>query len=98
TPAADGDRPRQLIEAASSGNLDRALNAVPEGARGTVAHATREGFLAGMNEILLLGALLAVIGAAFALLLVREHEIEREAVSEEPDARGGKPALEGAQV
>ena len=33
TPARDGDRPRQLIEAASSGNLDQALAAVPPGAR-----------------------------------------------------------------
>jgi EmrB/QacA subfamily drug resistance transporter len=98
TPAADGDRPRQLIEATSSGNLGQALKAVPEGARGTVAHATREGFLAGMNEILLLGALLSIIGAAIALLLVREHEIEREEVSEEPSAQAAELALEGAQA
>jgi EmrB/QacA subfamily drug resistance transporter len=97
TPAAAGDRPRQLIEAASSGNLGQALKAVPAGARGTVAHATREGFLAGMNEVLLLGALLSIIGAALALLLVREHDIEREAVNEEPE-EGGELALEGAQA
>src|SRR6202008_1920480 len=66
-PAASGERPRQLIEAASSGNLGAALNGVPEGARATVAHATREGFLAGMNEILLLGALVAFVGGALAL-------------------------------
>ena len=98
TPAASGDRPRQLIEAASSGNLGQALKAVPAGARGTVAHATREGFLAGMNEVLLLGALLSIVGAALALLLVREHEIEREAVDEEPDAQNDKLALEGVQA
>ena len=55
TPAAEGDHPRQLIEAASSGNLGQALNAVPRGARETVSHAAREGFLSGINEILLLG-------------------------------------------
>jgi EmrB/QacA subfamily drug resistance transporter len=93
TPAADGDHPRQLIEAASSGNLGQALSAVPPGARGTVTHAAREGFLAGMNEVLLLGALLSIIGAALALLLVQEHQIEREAASEE-----GELALEGAQA
>jgi EmrB/QacA subfamily drug resistance transporter len=97
TPAAAGDQPRQLIEAASSGNLGQALKAVPAGARGTVAHATREGFLAGMNEVLLLGALLAIIGAALALLLVREHDIEREAVDEEPE-ESGELTLEGAQA
>ena len=98
TPGASGDRPRQLIEAASSGNLGQALNGIPAGARSTVAHATREGFLAGMNEVLLLGALLAIIGAALALLLVHEHQIEREAVGEEAGAQAGEPALEGAQA
>jgi hypothetical protein len=98
TPAGGGDRPRQLIEAASSGNLGQALKAVPAEARGTVAHAAREGFLAGMNQVLLLGALLAIIGASLALLLVREHEIDREAASEEPGAGEGELALEGAQT
>ncbi|MBV9603760.1 MAG: MFS transporter [Solirubrobacterales bacterium] len=78
TPAAAGDHPRQLIEAASSGRLDAALAAVPHGARALVAGATRQGFLSGLNTILLLGALLAFAGAAVAAWLVREHEIERE--------------------
>jgi predicted MFS family arabinose efflux permease len=47
TPAASGDRPRQLVEAASSGHLDHALAAVPPGARETVSHAAGEGFLRG---------------------------------------------------
>jgi EmrB/QacA subfamily drug resistance transporter len=96
TPAADGDRPRQLIEASSSGNLGQALASVPDGARETVAHAAREGFLAGMNEILLLGALLSFAGSALALLLVREGEIEREELVEEADSREPQLAFEGA--
>jgi EmrB/QacA subfamily drug resistance transporter len=92
TAAAEGDRPRQLIEAASSGNLDQALASVPEPARDAVATAAREGFLAGMNEILLLGALLSFAGSLLALWLVREHEIERE-----PNALGAlEPAPESA--
>ena len=82
TPAASGSRPRELIEAASSGNLDHALGAVPPGSRETVAHAAREGFLAGMNEILLLGGVLALAGSVVALLFVREREIERESLVE----------------
>jgi EmrB/QacA subfamily drug resistance transporter len=80
TPAATGERPRQLIEAASTGNLDQAVAAVPPGARETVANAAREGFLVGLNDILLFGALLAFLGAIASLWLVREHEIEREPV------------------
>jgi EmrB/QacA subfamily drug resistance transporter len=78
TPAASGARPRELVEAASSGNLDQVLGAVPAGSRGTVAHAAREGFLAGMNDILMLGGVLALAGSVAALLLVREREIDRE--------------------
>ncbi len=78
TPAATGEHPRQLIEAASSGRLNAALAAVPHGARGLVADAARQGFLSGLNTILLLGAVLAFAGAALAAWLVREHEIERE--------------------
>src|ERR687896_249425 len=37
TPAATGDRPRELVEAVSSGNLDSALAGVPAGSRETVA-------------------------------------------------------------
>jgi hypothetical protein len=79
TPAATGDRPRELVEALSSGNLDSALAGVPAGARSGVADATRTGFLSGINEILMLGGILAVAGAIVALWLIREEDIEREA-------------------
>ncbi len=78
TPAANGGHPRQLLEAASDGRLGSALTAVPHAARGVVAGATREGFLTGLNAILVIGGLIAIAGAAVALWLVREHQIERE--------------------
>ena len=78
TPAATGDRPRQVLEAVSSGNLGEALSGVPVEAREGVANAAREGFLAGMNDILMFGAGLAFVGALLSLWLVRERDIERE--------------------
>ena len=78
TPAATGDHPHQLIEAASGGRLQAALQSVPHGARALVADATRQGFLSGLNTVLVLGALLAFAGAVLAAWLVREHEIERD--------------------
>jgi EmrB/QacA subfamily drug resistance transporter len=78
TPAAHGDHPRQLIEAASSGGLGSALAGLPHGTREVVANAAREGFLSGLNAVLVIGAVLAFVGAALALWLVREHEIERD--------------------
>jgi EmrB/QacA subfamily drug resistance transporter len=85
TPAATGERPRQLVEAASSGNLDQALAAVPPQARHLVSDAAGQGFITGLNDVLMIGALLSFAGAVLALWLVREREIEREPVeSREP--------------
>ncbi|MBS1879851.1 MAG: MFS transporter [Actinobacteria bacterium] len=78
TPAASGDHPRQLVEAASSGALPQALAQVPPGIRGSVGSAAREGFLAGFNDVLALGALVAFAGAVAAFALVRERDIERD--------------------
>jgi EmrB/QacA subfamily drug resistance transporter len=83
TPAASGDRPRQLVEAASSGNLDQALAAVPPGSRQAASDAAREGFLAGLNDVLTLGALVSFAGAVLALWLVRERDIERQPMGPE---------------
>jgi hypothetical protein len=85
TTAATGDRPRELIEAVSSGNLDGALASVPAGSRETVADAARQGFLSGINDILMLGGILSIAGAIAALWLVRERDIERGEELVEPE-------------
>jgi EmrB/QacA subfamily drug resistance transporter len=82
TPAAAGERPRQLVEALTGGHLAAATRAIPHGARDVVVSATHQGFLAGLNGILLIGAVVAFLGAALALWLVREREIEREKPAE----------------
>jgi EmrB/QacA subfamily drug resistance transporter len=86
---------RELVEAASSGNLGQALAAVPPQARETASAAAWEGFLAGLNEVLVLAALVAFAGAVLALWLVREHEIEREPT--EP-AREPEPEVLAAEA
>jgi EmrB/QacA subfamily drug resistance transporter len=78
TPTATGNHPRQLLEAASNGQLGSAIAHLPHGAQALAASATREGFLSGLNVILVIGAVVAFAGAIFALWLVREHEIERD--------------------
>src|SRR5215213_10182418 len=96
SPAAFGERPRELVEATSSGALDQVLTTVPGPAQGTVSAAATDGFLAGLNEILLLGGLLCFAGALVALWLVREDEIERESLDEDPGPDGRadpEPAL-----
>jgi EmrB/QacA subfamily drug resistance transporter len=79
--AVSGSGARQLVEAASSGQLHSAVAGLPAQARGVASNAAQQGFLHGLNEILLLGALLSFAGSVLALWLVREREIERETVT-----------------
>jgi EmrB/QacA subfamily drug resistance transporter len=90
--AVNGSQARGLVEAASSGGLDQALAGAPRGAHATLENAAQQGFLHGMNEILVLGAILAFAGSVLALFLVREREIEREAVADEAIELQPEPA------
>jgi hypothetical protein len=69
TPAGDGDRPRQLVEALSGGRLGAAVRALPYATREAVVAATHQGFLTGLNSILDIGAAVAFAGAVLALWL-----------------------------
>src|SRR5262249_61383834 len=69
TPAAGGSQPRHLVEAASQGNLSHSLAAPPQGTRSIASHAAHEGFLAGLNSVLILAGLLSLAGAVLALWL-----------------------------
>jgi EmrB/QacA subfamily drug resistance transporter len=75
--AVDHDQARGLIEASSSGALPQALQQLPASARATVRNATEQGFIHGLNEILLIGGVLCLVGTGLALWLVREREIDR---------------------
>jgi hypothetical protein len=88
-PGVGGAEARQLVEATSSGNLSQALTSVPQQTREVTRNAAEQGFLHGLNEILLLGALLSFAGSVLALWLVRERDIERETLADtafEPEA------------
>jgi EmrB/QacA subfamily drug resistance transporter len=78
TPASSGGHPRQLIEAFSGGGLAAATQRIPAGVRHTVVGATQQGFLTGLNTILVIGGAVALVAAVLALWLVREREIERD--------------------
>jgi hypothetical protein len=85
-PGMDHAQSRALVEAASSGTLDRAIAAAPPGARQALADAAGQGFLAGLNEVLMLGGFLSLAGAVLALWLVRERDIEGDAAPAESEA------------
>jgi EmrB/QacA subfamily drug resistance transporter len=76
--AVDHDQARGLVEATSSGTLSQAVAGLPQGVQGRVREAAEQGFLHGLNEILVIGGVVCLVGAALAMWLVREREIERE--------------------
>jgi EmrB/QacA subfamily drug resistance transporter len=94
--AVDGEQARQLVEATSSGALPQAISGLPAGAQDAARNAAEQGFLHGLNEILLLGALLSFVGAVLALWLVRESDIERETL--EGTAFEVEPEVEPARA
>lgn len=72
------DQAHELVEATSSGALPQAVSGLSGQARETATSAAQQGFISGLNEILLIGAILSFAGAAAALWLVRESDIQRE--------------------
>ena len=62
-----------IAEAVSSGGASAAARAVPAPVRELVA-AARRAFIDGLNEILIVAAVLAFAGAVLALLLVRRRD------------------------
>jgi predicted MFS family arabinose efflux permease len=63
-----------IAEAVSSGGASAAARGVPAPVRGLVGQAARRAFIEGLNEILIVAAVLAFVGAALALLLVRRRD------------------------
>jgi EmrB/QacA subfamily drug resistance transporter len=78
-PAALQPLAGDLAGAVASGNTETALARAPEGTEGFLATASREAFVSGLNEILLVAAAVAFAGAVFSFLLVRSRDFRREA-------------------
>jgi len=72
TVGLDGPTARTLLQAASSGHLR---------ASGALAAAGRAAFVSGFNEILIVGAGVALVGAVLTLILVRSPATRPVAVA-----------------
>jgi EmrB/QacA subfamily drug resistance transporter len=72
TPAADhaGD----IARGVSSGGVKQVLAAVPAQARATVDHAANHAFVSGLSDLFAIAAVVAFVGAALALVLVRQSD------------------------
>lgn len=77
TPGA-GDAGR-LAEAASSGAIGQALQAVPPAAREQITQAANGAFVSSLADLFWVSASIAFVGAVLALVLVRQQDFEEHA-------------------
>jgi EmrB/QacA subfamily drug resistance transporter len=70
-----------IADAVAGGQASGAIAGAPAAAHAAVAHAARSGFVDGLNEILLVGAIVVFAAAVLALVLIRQ----RDYVTEEAD-------------
>ena len=61
--------------AISAGSIRTVLSHSPPGARQAVARAARAAFVSGLNDLLLIAAAVAIVGAAASLILVRQKDL-----------------------
>jgi EmrB/QacA subfamily drug resistance transporter len=68
-------RVHQLAQAVSSGATRQALRSVPPRYRHDAAAVARSAFVSGLNEILLVAAVVVLVGAVLSFLLVRQRDL-----------------------
>jgi EmrB/QacA subfamily drug resistance transporter len=75
-----------IATAISNGQTRQAIARVAPGARAAVGHVARSSFIAGLNEIFLVGAIVALFGAVAALVLLRSRDFVSQQ-EEQPEQR-----------
>jgi EmrB/QacA subfamily drug resistance transporter len=78
-----------LAELVSSGGSEAAVRAAPPGSRAQIADASAVAFTSALNDILLIGALIAFVGAALGFALVRSRDFVPQG---QPDAEAATAA------
>jgi MFS family permease len=72
TPAAG--RGHELAQAVYSGAAKQAIASAPAGSRGALQHAATTAFVGGLNDILVVAAVMAFAGGVVAAALVRQQD------------------------
>jgi hypothetical protein len=87
--SAVGSAAPRIATLVRQGQIGQLLASLPPARRGVVAEAVRSGFAAGLNDLLIVTAVLAFVGAACALLLIRSQDFVR--TGGEPQAAAAVP-------
>jgi EmrB/QacA subfamily drug resistance transporter len=86
--------PPGAADAVSSGAIDQAVAGAPPGSREQALEAANTAFISGFNEILLIGAAIAIAGGILGFLLVRRRDFAH-AGAEAPDRGAAEAAPAG---
>ena len=73
SPVGSGQTGR-VVTAIQSGRIGEVIGSAPPQARGVIARIAKESFISGLNELFVIGAIVAFVGAACALVLVRTQD------------------------
>jgi EmrB/QacA subfamily drug resistance transporter len=72
TPAAG--RSHAIAHAVSSGQASQVVDSAPAASRAVIAHASESAFVGALNDILVVAAVVALVGAVLAAALVRQED------------------------
>jgi EmrB/QacA subfamily drug resistance transporter len=67
-------RAHEIADQVGNGGAAQAVSSTPPQSRGIVAAAAKQGFITGLNEILVVAAILALVGSALAFVLIRRRD------------------------
>ena len=91
--AAVGSSAPRVAAMVRQGQVGQLLASLPAARRGVVAEAIKSGFAAGLNDLLIVTAVLAFAGAVCALLLIRS----RAPIPDKQSARAGNTQPPGGR-
>jgi EmrB/QacA subfamily drug resistance transporter len=77
--------PPSFADAVSSGGIHAAVQAAPPGTREQLTTAANQAFISGFNEILLVGGIVALVGAAAGFALVRSRDFVTQPAEAAPE-------------
>ena len=80
-----------IATAISTGQTHQAIAHVPPQARATIGELARSSFVAGLNEIFLVAAIVALAGALASLLLIRSSDFVAQTEEQPDDQRAEAP-------
>jgi hypothetical protein len=78
------------------GQVGQLLASLPPASRGQVEAAIRSGFAAGLNDLLIVTGILALVGSLCSLLLIRSKDFVRRTDPQASVPGGGQASLDGA--